>query len=567
MCAQPRLKPEARQCAVMADYDLGRAADSPSQSTAAFGAQGAPEGESAPTLTTADDVIAESTVTPSAASVLAKSMGEGRTSSSSADTSANQWVARKHQDEGTPRFTCIWRFIDRMADLQSPKWKLHKKHVFIMSSAGKPIYCRYGDESRLADFIGVLSGLVSFVSDREGDQIQSITTSTPRSGAAALTIVFKMVGPIWLVMASRSGESQAVLSMQLQAVHSQIISILTGSVQKILTQKPQFDIRNLLVGTDKCFDSLCGWMNSSAAFLLNCVHGLRLSSSLRLAIGNTLLQSRRGDLFYAIMLARGQLVQLLRPRSFILYPPDLHLIINFVTSSDASFRTSEAQWTPICLPMFNDRGFLHQYISYLSDDVALLLLSSKAEDFYTMQQSKDAIVDSMRASGALENLTAQLARQYYAVKDVGVPGLLHFLYKSLSTSQMTAPLPGPPYSTRDEQKRLFRLYEHVYRRTHPSPVSSTAFAMEPTPMTGSSSVSPGVGTAGTISAHSPLTHRVFYHVSEKETVVAWTTAGFELYATFGPLESKSVCIRGCNQLLKWIKQEESSLFILDSPVW
>lgn len=397
-----------------------------------------------------------------------------------------------------------------------------------------------------------------------------------------LTIVFKTMGPIWLVMATRSGESFSILSQQLVTLHSQIISILTGSVQKILSQKPQFDIRNLLVGTDKCFDSLCGWMNSSAAFLLNCVHGLRLTASLRLAIGNILLQSRRGDLFYAIMLARGQLVQLLRPRSFILYPPDLHLIINFVTSSDSSFRTSEAQWTPICLPMFNDRGFLHQYISYVSDDVALLLLSSKAEDFYSMQQSKDAIVDAMRATGALEHLTNQLSRQYYTVKDVPVPGLLHFLYKSLSTSQMTAPAPGPPYTSRQEQKRLFRLYEHVHRRTHPHIVSSTALSASESAgsASGSSSSSSASGastTAGsgapaasmssTTSNYSHLTHRVYYHVSEKETIVAWTTAGFELYAVFGPLESKAVCIRGCNQLLKWIKQEESSLFILDSPVW
>jgi vacuolar fusion protein MON1 len=472
-------------------------------------------------------------------------------------------------------------FSFHLPDLQTPKWKKHRKHMFIMSSAGKPIYCRYGDESRLADFIGVLSGLVSFVSDREGDEIQSITTATPRgAGMPPLTIVFKTVGPIWLVMATRSGESFSILTQQLVTLHSQIISILTGSVQKILSQKPQFDIRNLLVGTDKCFDSLCGWMNSSAAFLLNCVHGLRLTASLRLAIGNILLQSRRGDLFYAIMLARGQLVQLLRPRSFILYPPDLHLIINFVTSSDSSFRTSEAQWTPICLPMFNDRGFLHQYISYISDDVALLLLSSKAEDFYAMQQSKDAIVDAMRSTGALDNLTNQLSRQYYSVKDVPVPGLLHFLYKSLSTSQMTAPAPGPPYTSRQEQKRLFRLYEHVHRRTHPHPVSSTAFHASDnsasTP-TSSTSASASSGTSGgsssavpstsAVSSASHLTHRVYYHVSEKETIVAWTTAGFELYAVFGPLESKAVCIRGCNQLLKWIKQEESSLFILDSPVW
>jgi vacuolar fusion protein MON1 len=44
-------------------------------------------------------------------------------------------------------------------------WPKHKKHVFILSSAGKPIYSRYGDESSLAGFVGVLQAIVSFIAD------------------------------------------------------------------------------------------------------------------------------------------------------------------------------------------------------------------------------------------------------------------------------------------------------------------------------------------------------------------------------------------------------------------
>ena len=54
----------------------------------------------------------------------------------------------------------------------------------------------------------------------------------------------------------------------------------------------------------------------------------------------------------------------------------IHLLMNFVSSS-SSFRTGES-WTPVCLPRFNDRGFLHAHVCYVAKDVCLVLLSTQA---------------------------------------------------------------------------------------------------------------------------------------------------------------------------------------------
>ena len=64
-----------------------------------------------------------------------------------------------------------------------------------------------------------------------------------------------------------------------------------------------------------------------------------------------------------------------------------------------------------------------------------------------------------------------------------------------------------------------------------------------------------------------MTNPRYYLTTQTETIVSWVTSGFELYATFGPLESKPIAIKACNQLLRWIKVEENNLFILNSPVW
>lgn len=52
---------------------------------------------------------------------------------------------------------------EKEEDVTSEAWRSHKKHVFILSEAGKPIYTRYGSEEALSTTMGVMMALVSFV--------------------------------------------------------------------------------------------------------------------------------------------------------------------------------------------------------------------------------------------------------------------------------------------------------------------------------------------------------------------------------------------------------------------
>ena len=79
--------------------------------------------------------------------------------------------------------------------------------------------------------------------------------------------------------------------------------------------------------------------------------------------------------------------------------PDVHLIINLVDAS-TSFRSAES-WTPICLPKFNDTGFLHAHVSYLPDDspACMLLISTNKEKFFDLQQCQQRIFEVGRWGG------------------------------------------------------------------------------------------------------------------------------------------------------------------------
>lgn len=58
-------------------------------------------------------------------------------------------------------------------DISSEAWRSHKKHIFVLSEAGKPIYTRYGTEEALSSTMGVMMALVSFV-EAEKNIIRSI---------------------------------------------------------------------------------------------------------------------------------------------------------------------------------------------------------------------------------------------------------------------------------------------------------------------------------------------------------------------------------------------------------
>lgn len=50
------------------------------------------------------------------------------------------------------------QFLEGSPDL--PEFFLHKRHVFIMSSSGRPVYVRYGDEIKSSIFLATLNAIL-----------------------------------------------------------------------------------------------------------------------------------------------------------------------------------------------------------------------------------------------------------------------------------------------------------------------------------------------------------------------------------------------------------------------
>ncbi|XP_073501306.1 vacuolar fusion protein MON1 homolog A isoform X2 [Phyllobates terribilis] len=405
-------------------------------------------------------------------------------------------------------------------------WYRQQKHVFVLSEAGKPVYSRFRSEEALSSTAGVMMALVSFL-ETEKNAIRSIH-------ADGYAVVFVRRSPLVLVSVSHAQQSEQEMAQELLYVYYQVVSLVTGTqLHHLFQQRPSYDLRRLLSGSERITDNLLAAMDTDPSFLLAAVRCLPLTPALRDSATYCLQQAKARSLLFSILMSQQQLVTLVRRKEQYLHPIDIHLLFNLVTSS-SSFREGEA-WTPVCLPKFNPSGFFHTHISYLSHEPELLLLmvSTDREDFFTASDCKRKIVERLEKRGTWAPLTEALTNSPYHAAQVGIPELRHFLYKSKSSGLFTSPAMAAPYDTEGEQKRLVSLYQHLHGRAHRS--------------------------------SRPLT--TIYHVGPRENVLVWVTEAFELYACFSPLGSKTSAVNGVSRLLRWIRKEEEKLFILSSPTY
>ncbi|SPP79139.1 vacuolar fusion protein MON1 homolog A [Drosophila guanche] len=411
-------------------------------------------------------------------------------------------------------------------------WRGQKKHIFILSEAGKPIFSLHGNEDKLVTLFGVIQALVSFVQLGQ-DAITSIH-------AGGIKFAFMQRSSLILVAATRTNMSVHQLHLQLGDVYNQILSILTYShMTKIFEKRKNFDLRRLLSGSERLFFNLLANDSSSArvsnnifTFLTNSIRVFPLSTTVRSQITSAIQSncSKIKNLVFAVLIANNKLIALVRMKKYSIHPADLRLIFNLVECSE-SFKSSE-NWSPICLPKFDMNGYLHAHVSYLADDcqACLLLLSVDRDAFFTLAEAKAKITEKLRRSHCLEAINEELQQPFNAKlyqQVLGIPELRHFLYKPKSTAQLLCPMLRHPYKSLQELERLEAIYCGLLHRIHNS--------------------------------SQPL--KLIYEIKEREVVLAWATGTYELYAVFEPVVDKATVIKYVDKLIKWIEKEYDVYFI------
>jgi hypothetical protein len=221
-------------------------------------------------------------------------------------------------------------------------------------------------------------------------------------------------GPLNLVAITRLPESDSQLRTQLEALYMQILSTLTlPSLERMFAARANYDLRRPLQGTETLLSALAdGFTRGSSSTLLSALECLKLRKSHRETINSTLLKTRSENLLYGLIVASGKLVSVVRPKKHSLHPGDLHLIFNMLFEAGSVKAGGGENWIPLCLPGFNNTGYLYMYVSFLNlerpteqmqerpstsesapDEVAILLISAQKESFFELRSMRDDLVE------------------------------------------------------------------------------------------------------------------------------------------------------------------------------
>lgn len=454
----------------------------------------------------------------------------------------------------------------------------HSKHILVCSWSGRPIYTRYGDDSKLAAYTGVITALIeNYRRIHNQHSLRSIR-------AGVYSIVFRLAGPIYLIAISRTGESVASLLSQLDYVHAQIVSILTGQVSTILQQRPQYDVRNLMTGTELLLSDLITDHDRNLAFLLGALHFIPLPRPTRLKLQTAMKRAGKSHV-YALLLSTTHLLALHNNTKQPLSCRDVLLLTNFLHNSQ-SLNTSES-FTPFCLPDFNVTGYLYAYTSYITDQLALCLLSTDSGSIQQLKEAKSRVMevisrgrglDELMTTAASDNtgntattatttsaLTTSLTAtseqrdpyiDIHEIEGLNVGELLHFTYVQgaigggqyvwgggssgavggggVQGGQLLQSHYAVPFHDTAGKRRLFRCYQSVLERGR---------------LVGGKR---GGGEGGGL--------QVVWDVNDTCSVLLLNSKdGLLLCALLSTVE-KAIAMQTALRILRWIKKEEQNLF-------
>ncbi|KAF8477207.1 trafficking protein Mon1-domain-containing protein [Kalaharituber pfeilii] len=468
---------------------------------------------------------------------------------------------QEHLDSDTEEGSDEEQDKDMTDEARIARWRSRKKHFFILSSAGKPIYSRHGNGSGteqllVSGYMGVIQTIVSFFQDPSpgasgGDSLRSFVAGKHRF------VVVREPGPLYLVAVSRLPcESEAQLRAQLDKLYSQVVATLTVSTLKnIFSQREGYDLRRLLGGTEVFLDGLSDAMTrGDPVTLLGALECVRLRKRDRERINAVLLKGRVSKVLYGMVVADGRLVSVVRPRRHSLHPADLQVVFGMLFNS-GTFRMAGGaagaggsgggeHWIPICLPKFNPNGYLYAYVCFWRREVAMVLISAEKEAFFALREMKERVVAGLDTPGTVDggmSLTDVIEKAVradrYTIDEGGNKlRLLHFLYKSRRNVQFTMPSFEPRFARRRERRRLMSVYQGTHAKVHG-----------------------GGGGDGL---------RVFFERRRGAggwVVGAWVGGGWEVYVVAETERKQLAELAG--RVVRWVGREEERVFVVGGAVF
>lgn len=342
-------------------------------------------------------------------------------------------------------------------------WELHRKHIFVLSSSGKPIYSRYGDEQELVTTFGLLQAVISMVQD-SGDELVCIKAGNRK-------FVYFIKESLYFICISSTDEPESILKLQLEFMYKQVLLILTSKVHDVLKNNSSKDLRDLLgLDTTRLMNAACHADLTPISISFEAAKGFIMDKDLRDEVSfhlkNCVINSGAA---WGVLMYEDSLVAYCTNQSINIYlhVSDILLLTHFVGNSN-SLKSHDQNWVPLCLPSFNEKAFLQAYICNIRViDLSLVLISTSSDPtvFKELHDRRVELENQLLKPGVKERILFAKESQYnISSKFMSEFGCLHFLFKAhvdgICSQWVSAPFEFPS-DTQVSRDRVLTQYQRL----------------------------------------------------------------------------------------------------------
>ena len=311
-----------------------------------------------------------------------------------------------------------------------------KRHYFIMTEGGTPIYSRYGDEikncSLLATFSAIITKFTIFNNDQNSQEKLNYICNENS------IIAFLKKGKIVFIALSNKTDSISFLYSQLELLYHQLLSIVTSERMPILEEKPS-QCGRILSGINESLEQIIEYSNNTMVSLLSSYQVLPIENRAKI---NSICQQHLGNALICCLITPDakEIIALSKSNLINLTFTDMVLIQCLIMSSD-SLRNGES-WVPICLPGISSEGFLQLYCNFVTTNKFGILYVTESQeqkyfnDFVNLSRKIYDEIEEQKFLKYIENSQRKVQNKQFNIENNDISQIKDFIEGTLGVKEV-----------------------------------------------------------------------------------------------------------------------------------
>ena len=311
-----------------------------------------------------------------------------------------------------------------------------KRHYFIMTEGGTPIYSRYGDEikncSLLATFSAIITKFTIFNNEQNSQEKLNYICNENS------IIAFLKKGKIVFIALSNKTDSIAFLYSQLELLYNQLLSIVTSERMPILEEKPSSCAR-ILSGINESLEQVIEYSNNTMVSLINSYQVMPIQNRQKI---NNICQKYIGNALICCIMNPDakEIIALSKSNLINLTFADMILIQCLIMSSD-SLRNGES-WVPICLPDISSEGFLQLYCNFVSTNKFGILFVTESQEqkyfneFVNLSRKIYDEIEEEKCMEYIENSQRKITNKSFDIQNSDISMIKDFVEGTLGVKEV-----------------------------------------------------------------------------------------------------------------------------------